>query len=139
MMSEEYKEMYPHQSAEPEIKLALKSGLEGFKSDSTDFIIDHSTDFPVTIVLFYDSKIYYENLMQSLATKLLDVFIYKYKRELEKGNHKDFTPPAGSIYNQIGVEEIFQRFDWYENPATTYEAALPLIFEDVSYDNIYIF
>jgi hypothetical protein len=131
MMADEFKEMYPLQAADPEIKLALKSGLEGFKSDSTDFILDHSTDFPVSIVLFYDCKIYFETIMQSLSTKLIDVFIYKYKHHLEIKNYKDFTP-TNSIYNQIGIDEIYQRFEWTENPATSYEAALPLIFEDVS-------
>ena len=70
--------------------------------------------------------------MQSLATKILDVFTYKYKRELEKKIYKDYSPPPSSIYNQIGLEEVYMKFEWIENPATTFEAALPLIFEDVS-------
>jgi hypothetical protein len=84
MMGDEFKEMYPHHADDPEVKMALKNGLEGFKSDALDFIIDHSTDFPLAIVLFYDSRIFIESIMQSLSTKLLDVFIYKYKAHLEK-------------------------------------------------------
>lgn len=106
--------------------------MEGFKSESIDFILEHSVDFPITCVLFFDSRIYIESIMQSLAQKLLDVFIYKYKFHLEKGTFRDFSP-TNSIYNSMSLEEVRLIHEWTENPATTFEAALPLIFEDVSF------
>lgn len=67
LIGDEFKEMYPNQAASTEVKLALKNGLEGFKSEGIDFILEHSIDFPITCVVFYDSKIYIEQVMQNLA------------------------------------------------------------------------
>ena len=44
-------------------------------------------------------------------------------------NYRDFTP-VNSNFNQISLDERFQQFNWNENPGTTFEATLPLIFED---------
>lgn len=112
-----------------EIKAAFKSGLEGFKSDSVDFILEHSPEFPISIVLFYDENIYLESIMNSLACKLMDVFIYKFKFELQRKNYKDFTP-QNSIFTRIALDPLNFRCDWSENPGTTFESALPLVFED---------
>jgi hypothetical protein len=61
--------------------MAFKNGLEGFKSDSMDFIMQNCAHFPLTIVLFYDSTIYLEMIMESLASKILDVFLFKYENK----------------------------------------------------------
>ena len=55
-MGDEYKEMYPHlYQQDSEVKLAFRNGLEGFKSDSVDFMLEHCALFPISLVLFYDS------------------------------------------------------------------------------------
>lgn len=91
VMAEEFKEMYPR-SVDSEVKSAFKSGLEGFKSDGVDFILEHSCEYPTTIVVFYDEHLCKESIMVSLAQKLMDVFIYKHKRELDKKVYRNFTP-----------------------------------------------
>lgn len=88
-------------------------------------------DFPITCVVFYDSKIYTEQIMENLAQKLLDVFIYKFKFHLERNSYRDFSP-TNPIYTSMSLSEIGPFYEWTENPATTFEAALPLILEDVS-------
>ena len=55
-IAEEYREMYPnHSSNDPSIKIAFRSSLQSFKSDSVDFELTHSPHYPITIGLFYDS------------------------------------------------------------------------------------
>jgi hypothetical protein len=66
-MADEFKEMYPGTYDDHEVKSAFKNGLEGFKSDSADFILEHSAEHPISIVIFYDEHICTEGMMQSLA------------------------------------------------------------------------
>jgi hypothetical protein len=122
--------MYPHQfEQDADLKLAFHHGLEGFKSDSLDFVMEHAAHFPLTLVLFYDSQIYLTKIMESLATKILDIFLFKYEDQFTNDVYKDFTPTNPNSY-QIYVEDKYQKFDFSENPGTTFESALPLIFED---------
>ena len=58
-------------------------GLTDFKSDSFDFAMQHCFPFPIALVLFYDSKIYLPSIMDSLASKILDVFLYKFEAKFE--------------------------------------------------------
>lgn len=69
--------------------------------------------------------------MKSLAIKILDVFIYKFESKLEQGLYQDYRP-TNKNYEQMHKEEINQKFDFTNNPGTTFESALPLIFQDVS-------
>lgn len=42
LMGEEYQEMYRNQFfGDPSIKIAMKEGFTGMKSDSADFILEH--------------------------------------------------------------------------------------------------
>lgn len=128
VMAEEFKEMYPRQ-IDSEVKIAFKRGLEGFKSDSIDFILEHSSEQPITILVFYDEHLYKESIMVSLAQKLLDVFIYKHKRELDKKVYRNFTP-VNDVFQQMGLYYKIHNFQWHDNPGLTFEAALPLVLED---------
>ena len=132
MMADEFREMHPHQfTSDPDVKIAFRNGLEGFKSDSVDLILSHNDDFPITIVLFYDSQIYLEKIMANLAEKILDVFVFKFEKQFKEGLWINFTS-TNPNYQQIGLQEAFMQFDFSENPGVTFESALPLIFEDVS-------
>ena len=92
-MGEEYKEMYPNQyHNDPNTWLAFRDGFTGFKSDSSDYILEHCVHHPLTLVLFYDSDIYLDSIMKSLAIKILDVFVYKFEHKFEKGIFEDFSP-----------------------------------------------
>jgi hypothetical protein len=71
--------------------------------------------------------------MKNLAIKILDVFLFKFESKFEQGHYQNFTPKNGN-YQQIYVEARKQKFDFTDNPGTTFESALPLIFEDVSND-----
>lgn len=55
------------------------------KSDSSDYVIEHCAHFPLTLVLFYDSDIYLNSIMKSLAIKILDVFLYKFESKFDQG------------------------------------------------------
>ncbi len=62
--------------------MALKTGFKAYKSESLDYYLEHHEQFPVTLVLFYDSSLLNDTIMKSLTTKLLDVFVYKYEKKL---------------------------------------------------------
>ena len=97
LMGEEYKEMYPNQYYnDVGTKLAFRDGFTQFKSDSSDYILEHCAHFPLTLVLFYDSDIYLNSIMKSLATKILDVFLYKFESKFDQGIYKDFRPTNGN-------------------------------------------
>jgi len=64
----------------------LKSGFRAYKSESVDYFLEHHDQFPLTVVLFYDSELLHENVMRSLTLKILDVFVYKYEKKFLKGN-----------------------------------------------------
>ena len=64
----------------------LKSGFRAYKSESVDYFLEHHDQFPLTVVLFYDSEQLHENVMRSLTLKILDVFVYKYEKKFIKGN-----------------------------------------------------
>ena len=66
-------------------------GLTEFKSDSLDFTMQHCFPFPITLVLFYDAQIYLTSIMESVASKILDVFLYKFEAKFEQGIYKDFS------------------------------------------------
>jgi len=84
--------------------MALKNGLESFKSDSLDFILQHQALYPLTIVLFYDSTIYLEAIIESLASKILDVFLFKFEKKFHVEGYRDYTP-TNKNYEQISVPE----------------------------------
>jgi hypothetical protein len=83
MMGEEYREMYPN-AQDATTKMAFRNGFTGFKSDSTDHILSHCQSYKITLVLFYDAQIYLDTIMKNLATKILDVFKFKFEAELEE-------------------------------------------------------
>lgn len=134
LMADEFREMYPHHH-DANVKVAFRQGFEGMKSDSADFVLNHSFTYPVTIAVFFDSQIYLESIIENLANKILEVFIFKFEHKLIQGSFKDFTP-TNQNYNQIGQAEKHQSFDFSENPGTTFESALPIIFEDTLVDYI---
>ena len=43
--------------------------------------------------------------MEQLSAKILDVFIFKFKRELDSGRYEDFTPKENFI-NQVNSSEL---------------------------------
>ena len=66
--------------------MALRSGFKAYKSEGLDYFLEHHDVYPLTLVLFYDSELLNETIMKNLTFKLLDVFVYKYEKKLQKGN-----------------------------------------------------
>ena len=129
LMAEEYKEMYPERyQYDPNTKIAFRDGFTEMKSDSTDYILEHCAHYPLTLVLFYDSDIYLDTIMKGLAINILDVFLHKKESFFAQGIYQDLTPKHQN-YEQIILEEHERNFDFSENPGTTFESALPLIFQ----------
>lgn len=74
------------------VKINLRDGLTGFQSDSVDVVIEQAANFPLTLILFYDQEIYCNSIMRNLAVKLLDVFIFKFEKNLLMAEFKNFSP-----------------------------------------------
>lgn len=108
--------------------MAFRDGFTGMKSDSADFILEHCAHYPLTLVLFYDSDIYLDSVMKGLAINILDVFLHKFESQFAQGIYRDLTPKHKN-YEQIVLEERHRVYDFGENPGTTFESALPLIFQ----------
>jgi hypothetical protein len=82
MMVEEFKTEFPEQyENDVNTKTSLKAGFKSYKSDSVDYFLEHHDNFPLTLILFYDSNLFDENMMRNLSQKLLDVFVYKYEKK----------------------------------------------------------
>jgi len=119
MMVEEFKMEFEAQyENDVNTKMALGAGFRSFKSDAVDYFLDHHEKFPLTIVLFYDSQLFSEQIMKGLTTKILDIFVYKYEKKFEKGK---FSIKQGKDANSSTLSE---------KSYTTFEQALSLIYED---------
>ena len=116
-MVEEFKSDYGEQNLESDVnaRMNLKSGFRALKSEYIDYFLEHHDQFPLSIVLFYDSDLFNEAVMRSLTVKVLDVFVYKYEKKFLKGN-----------FNVRGGHAV-------STPRTnsSFEQALSLIYEDV--------
>ena len=116
---EEFKTEFPDQyENDVNSKMGLKTGFKAYKSESLDYFLEHHEQFPLTIVLFYDSEVFNEAIMRSLTVKILDVFVYKYEKKFQKGNFS-IKQSAKDSSNINGMNQ------------SSFEQALSLIYEDV--------
>jgi hypothetical protein len=68
IMFEEYKEDYPDAlEKDPNTVHAFQQGFTSYKSDSLDYILEHHSELPITLVLFYNSDHFDEHIMRILA------------------------------------------------------------------------
>lgn len=82
-MEEEFKEKNAEEyESDPNLKYELSKGLQGYKSAEADYFLEHSEKYPLTLVLFYDSFLFQEKIMQKLAQRLLEIFEYKFEKKL---------------------------------------------------------
>ncbi len=52
------------------------------KSDSVDYILESSDEYPLTIVLFYDSRDMEDEMARYLSARLLDIYVLKKEKIL---------------------------------------------------------
>ena len=84
IMYEEYKEDYPDAlEKDPNTRSAFQQGFTSYKSDSLDYLLEHHSDVPLTLVLFYNSNHFDEQVMRILSIKLLDVLVEKNLKKLK--------------------------------------------------------
>ena len=57
------------------------------KSDSVDYYLLSDTKYPLTLALFYDSRDLDDDITLYLATRLLDIYILKKEKVLNKGGN----------------------------------------------------
>jgi len=57
------------------------------KSDSVDYHLLSDAKYPLTLALFYDSRDLDDDITLYLATRLLDIYILKKSKILEKGGN----------------------------------------------------
>jgi hypothetical protein len=87
IMHEEYKEEYPEMlDKDPNARMAFQSGFTSYKSDSVDYLLEHNDCLPLTLVLFYDSGTHVEEVMRTLAIRLMDCFVFKNEPRFKKAN-----------------------------------------------------
>jgi hypothetical protein len=90
LMVEEYKAEVGGDAAldlDVNTRMCVKSGFRGMRSENLDYCLEHHDAYPLTAVLFYDGDLVAEQIMKSLASKILEVFVYKYEKKLQKGNY----------------------------------------------------
>ena len=89
---DEYENDYPGQiESDVNARNAFKQGFRSFKSDSVDYLLEHHDDYPLTLVLFYDSGSQDEAITRILAGKLLDIFIIKHEKKLKKNANNNMA------------------------------------------------
>ena len=84
MMAQEYKAEFPNDD-DPNTKTTFSQGFRSFKSDSLDYLLEHHDLYPLTLVLFYDGKESSESVMRHACVKLLEQFVLKKQKQLDKG------------------------------------------------------
>ena len=83
------------------------------KSDSIDYMIAKNDEYPLSVVLFYDSGDMEDELVKYLCDRLLDIYVLKKKAILERGGN-------------------LQGLASHKASTQAYESAIPLILENVS-------
>ena len=71
MLAEEYKTEFPGDK-DPNTKASFKQGFRSFKSDGLDYLLEHHDEYPLSFVVFYDSKEFNESIMRYAAVKLFE-------------------------------------------------------------------
>ena len=84
MMAEEYKAEFPGHD-DPNTKAAFGQGFRSFRSDSLDYLLEHHDLYPLSLVIFYDGKESSESIMRYASVKLLEQYVVKKQKYLEKG------------------------------------------------------
>ena len=114
---DEYNSDYPEDiETDVNAKYAFSQGFKSFKSDAVDYLLEHHDQYPVTIVLFYDSGTQDEAITRNLTCKLLDVFVLNHEERLKKAQDSE-----NNSINICSTKSIKK-----------YEGTLPVIYEAVS-------
>ena len=119
MMAEEYKAEFPGDD-DPNTKAAFGQGFRSFRSDSLDYLLEHHDLYPLSLVIFYDGKESSESIMRYASVKLLEQYVVKKQKYLEKGGDlrqlsnkpstKAFEAALPSIMENILIEYIKSAF-----------------------------
>ena len=84
VVQEEYEEEFPDDK-DPNTKMAWKTGLQSYSSNSVDYLLEHHDEYPLTLVLFYDSNILDEKIMRYMIITLLHLYVVKKEVFLRSG------------------------------------------------------
>lgn len=110
VMAEEFKEIYGAEGLDVHSQIALQKGFKGMKSKDISFIVETSKQLPLSLVLFHKSEKQEDAILKDLAFKILDIFIYKYKSRLLKGNYlrqyQNFAKALSLIYEDVSAPII---------------------------------
>ena len=119
MMAEEYRAEFPSDQ-DPNTKAAFSQGFRSFKSESLDYLLEHHDQYPLTLVMFYDGKESSESVMRHACVKLLEQFVLRKQKQLDKGGdlrqlaHKQttraFEAALPSIMESVLIEYIKSAF-----------------------------
>ena len=83
------------------------------KSDSVDYLLESHDEYPLTIVLFYDSGDLDDEVARYLGNRLLDIYVLKKEKILQRGGN-------------------LQGLNTHKASTQSYDSAIPLILENVS-------
>ena len=111
VVQEEYEEEFPDDK-DPNTKMAWKTGLQSYSSNSVDYMLEHHDDYPLTLVLFYDCKDLDEKIMRYMIITLLHIYVVKKEAFLRNGED-----PSND-----------------EASTVAFDLAFPIVLENVSYD-----
>ena len=86
VVQEEYEEEFPDDN-DPNTKMAWKTGLQSYSSNSVDYMLEHHDEYPLTLVLFYDCKDLDEKIMRYMIITLLHIYVVKKEAFLRNGDN----------------------------------------------------
>lgn len=66
------------------VEAQLNEGFKGLETEGVSFVVERSTKFNLLIALFYDSDVFERKIAEILCSKIIDIFIHKYEKKLEK-------------------------------------------------------
>ena len=67
--------------------MAWQTGLQSYQSNSVDYLLEHHDEYPLTLVLFYDSNDLDEKIMRYMTITLLHIYVVKKEAFLRCGDN----------------------------------------------------
>lgn len=66
------------------VEAQLAEGFRGLETEGVSFVVERSSRFNLLIALFYDSDVFQRKIAEMLCNKIIDIFVHKYEKKLEK-------------------------------------------------------
>ena len=94
------------------VEAQLQEGFRGLETEGISFVTEKSKKFNLLIALFYNSDVFERKIAEILTNKIIDLFVYKYEKKLEKSvasrKYDSFERALTTIYEDTILDMVKQ-------------------------------